>query len=314
MNRGITSAPTNWGIDYSQNQTGAIMGNAMANTGNMLGNAIMQYAKDKKEREEKKAKEEAATRFILASGVGKEMGIVDEKTAKQAVTGIGVENVQNFIQLQQRQKQIEQETARVAAQEAQVAQKAQEVEREKIRNQQFLGQIAGAAPWRNAPAQTPQDVFAAAARTGVDPRAAATMANTLPPPAKQAGPVNFITDPVTGARFAQHNGAIQPSNPPRAATPKPDSTEFSVGGVDYVIGPGGKYFDKKTGKPVSFGESPGSVAAALIQALGVKPEPTPPPQGTATPEDEAAIKWLKENQNDPDAAGVTARLRAKGLL
>ena len=57
MNRGITSAPMNWAIDYGQNRQGEIMGNAISNTGSMLGNTIMQYAQDKRKKEEKKAKE-----------------------------------------------------------------------------------------------------------------------------------------------------------------------------------------------------------------------------------------------------------------
>lgn len=118
MNRGITSAPMNWAIDYGQNRAGEIMGNAIGNTGGMLGNAIMQYAQDKRKKEEKKAKEEAAVRFILASGAGKNIGITDEKSAKQAVSGIGVENIQNLIQIQQREQQMQQEKARTEAETA----------------------------------------------------------------------------------------------------------------------------------------------------------------------------------------------------
>lgn len=118
MNRGITSAPMNWAIDYGQNRQGEIMGNAIGNTGGMLGNAIMQYAQDKRKREEKKAKEEAAVRFILASGAGKNIGITDEKSAKQAVSGIGVENIQNLIQIQQREQQMQQAKAQADAETA----------------------------------------------------------------------------------------------------------------------------------------------------------------------------------------------------
>lgn len=108
----------NWAIDYGQNRAGEIMGNAIGNTGGMLGNAIMQYAQDKRKKEEKKAKEEAAVRFILASGAGKNIGITDEKSAKQAVSGIGVENIQNLIQIQQREQQMQQEKARTEAETA----------------------------------------------------------------------------------------------------------------------------------------------------------------------------------------------------
>jgi hypothetical protein len=202
MNRRITSAPTNWGIDYSQNRVGDIYGSAMANTGNMLGNAIMQYAKDKKEREEKKAKEEAAARFILQSGAGKDMGITDEKSAMQAVKGVGVDNIQNFIQLQQRQKQIEQQDQQMKAEAEKLAQqnmflqqKAAKVEQDAANNQRFMGQISGMAPNRNPAARTPQDVFAAAARTGVDPELAAGIARSMPEPTKAESKIEFTTAP-----------------------------------------------------------------------------------------------------------------------
>jgi len=140
------------------------------------------------------------------------------------------------------------------------------------------------------------------------------MAGGLPPPAKQGGPAEFIQDPQTGARFLRAGNSVLPSKSP---TEKEKPKKVVIGETTYFT-LGDRYFNEK-GAPVSFSTPPKSMLEQLNElktALGVQsPEGQPPaPQGTATPEDKAAMEWLKENKNDPMAAGVMARLRAKGLL
>ena len=81
MNSQLNSQPMNWAIDYSQNKAGQIYGNAISNIGGMTGNAIMEFAKKQREDAEKKAKEEAAQKFLTAQGM-------PEEDAKGVVKGI----------------------------------------------------------------------------------------------------------------------------------------------------------------------------------------------------------------------------------
>ena len=68
QNRFLDSQPVNFGrINYGED-AGMARAQAVEGAGSMLGNAIMQYAKDKKERDKKKAEDEAAARMLNALG------------------------------------------------------------------------------------------------------------------------------------------------------------------------------------------------------------------------------------------------------
>lgn len=115
MNSQLNSQPMNWAIDYSQNKAGQIYGNAISNIGGMTGNAIMEFAKKQREDAEKKAKEEAAQKFLTAQGM-------PEEDAKGVVKGIGVDNFLKMQQIDNDRKQMQAQAQayqqRVAASEA----------------------------------------------------------------------------------------------------------------------------------------------------------------------------------------------------
>jgi len=274
MNRGITSAPMNWAIDYGQNRQGEIMGNAIGNTGGMLGNAIMQYAQDKRKKEEKKAKEEAAVRFILASGAGKNIGITDEKSAKQAVSGIGVENIQNLIQIQQREQQMQQ-TNKQLEQERQAAEaKAQAAEGERnailaavqaSRQAPMppLGRRYGPAD-EGAPTGTQDDsdvnVFISeAAKRGARPSDIKAMADSMTAAKRANKPpadVRYETAP-DGSTIMIANGSAQNlGKPTKDREKKPleigDEEVVTINGnsVTAIHTGGGNYIDKTTKAPL----------------------------------------------------------------
>ena len=115
MNSQLNSQPMNWAIDYSQNKAGQIYGNAISNIGETTGNAIMEFAKKQREDAEKKAKEEAAQKFLTAQGM-------PEEDAKGVVKGIGVDNFLKMQQIDNDRKQMQAQAQayqqRVAASEA----------------------------------------------------------------------------------------------------------------------------------------------------------------------------------------------------
>ncbi len=325
MNRGITSAPMNWAIDYGQNRSGEIMGNAIGNTGSMLGNAIMQYAADKKKKDEEKLKKDAAIKFLGKQGI-------PEEEAKGIVNGVGIDNFLKFKQvdqdqqqIKQRQQQIDQDAARIKAQDAQIAQKAQELQKREASIQQFMGQVSGSAPWRNPAARTQQDVYAAAARTGVDPELATRVASGMPDPKRPSDPVEFIQDPVTGARYMKQGNSVLPSNPPKGQKPLENGSEedITIGGrtVRAVYVGGGNYIDKATKAPLYvYQEDPNNpyvkipspnpilfgVDAARMQA------PAGQPAASATSGGVPVVKTQKEYDDLPvgasyiDSAGKRA--------
>lgn len=112
--RQLNSQPTNWTIDYGQDRRGEFWGNALANTGGVLGNAIAKYAKDSREKAEREAKEKQAMDYLKGA-----MNVDDEK-AKGIVKGIGLDNFIQFQQLDQQKREADTRTA-LLAHRAQVA-------------------------------------------------------------------------------------------------------------------------------------------------------------------------------------------------
>ena len=125
MNSQLNSQPMNWAIDYSQNKAGQIYGNAISNIGGMTGNAIMEFAKKQREDAEKKAKEEAAQKFLTAQGM-------PEEDAKGVVKGIGVDN---FLKMQQIDNERKQMQMQAQAYPQRVAQAEAEAKAEKAKTE-----------------------------------------------------------------------------------------------------------------------------------------------------------------------------------
>jgi hemin uptake protein HemP len=147
MNRGITSQPIDWTIDYSKNRVGDIYGNAAANIGGMVGQSILQFAKDSREKEEKKRKEESATQFLMKSG---SMG---EKEAQDVVKGVGIDNWLRFQQVDNDKKQVEAQAEANAMRAQAATMKAQDAERKAQVLQSALQQTLQGGPQAVAPNQ-----------------------------------------------------------------------------------------------------------------------------------------------------------------
>ena len=89
QNRFLNSQAINFQPIQHGSSAGEMAGTSMANTGGMLGNAIMQYAQEKRKKEQEKAKkDEAAARFKAAQAValeaGKKMGLIPEAEFRAA--------------------------------------------------------------------------------------------------------------------------------------------------------------------------------------------------------------------------------------
>lgn len=123
MNSQLNSQPMNWATDYSQNKAGQIYGNAISNIGGMTGNAIMEFAKKQREDMEKKAKEEAAMKYLVSQKI-------PEEQAKGIVKGIGVDNFLKMRQIDNDRMQME---AQMEAAKARVIQAQTEAAQEKAK-------------------------------------------------------------------------------------------------------------------------------------------------------------------------------------
>lgn len=114
MALGFNSSPVNFGIDYNQNKVGDYYGNALSNTGGMLGNAIMQYGKTAADKKKKDEREQYAIDFLKQQGL-------PEEQAKATVKGIGIDDFLKFQQIDQQTKALGQR-AQMAEAKAQQAQ------------------------------------------------------------------------------------------------------------------------------------------------------------------------------------------------
>ncbi len=346
MNRGITSAPMNWAIDYGQNRAGEIMGNAIGNTGSMLGNTIMQYAKDKKAREETKAKEEAATRAILAGGYGKAAGLTDEKSIKQFVTANGADSAFNLIKISQDQQQIEQrgqqleQTNRQLEQERRAAEaKAQAAEGE--RNAILAAvQASRQAPMpqagrtygpadEGAPTGTQgiEDVnmfIREAVKRGARPSDIKTIADSMTAAKKANKPpadVRYETAP-DGSTIMISNGSAQNLGKPAQAREKKleagDEDDVKINGVTVkaVYLGGGNYVDKVTKAPLYvYRDDPSDPYVKIPRPnpliFGVDAASSPPPSGGAPGQSTSASPATPAPSEDSysDSASLIAAVR-----
>jgi hypothetical protein len=220
----LRSQATDWTLDFSNNRAGAIYGQGMERFGSMVGNAIAEYAKEKKEKEKKKKEEEAAAQFLTQQGYFK-----TPEEAKVAVRGMGgPDKVTQFMRLDQEKKLMEERAAALAQEKAAAEAKAAALERENaiVRNTVLGGAAPGQPPPFLARSGTPAADMSANgfARNMVMqgmPGAQALkygeqIAGSMPKQDKaEPKPVEQV-DPVTGRKFTTWNGQI-------VHTPKEDT-------------------------------------------------------------------------------------------
>lgn len=139
----LRSQAVNWQIDPSQNRSGEFYGQAFARAGSMLGNAILEHAKEREEKEKKKKEEEAAAQFLTQQGYFK-----TPEEAKVAVKGIGgPEKVMQFMQIDQQKKLMEERAAALAKEKADAEAKAMQAAQENaILKSAIMGGSAPGSP------------------------------------------------------------------------------------------------------------------------------------------------------------------------
>lgn len=156
MALGFNNSPVNWNIDYGQLRSGEYMGNALANTGGILGNAIFKATQEMEKKRKEKEAYEAAVGFL-----GEKYGM-DEDQAKGVVKGIGLDNFLRTQQIDLQQKELQQRAA-------EMERRAQAAEAEAKRAGQINNALLGAFAKSTHPTSGPAAVLPAGGVTGQAP-------------------------------------------------------------------------------------------------------------------------------------------------
>lgn len=116
MALGFNNSPVNWNIDYGQLRSGEYMGNALANTGGILSNAIFKAAEAQEKRRKEKElmrlqKEEEQKEVEGFVEIARRLGVnIDTSNAKGVYKAIGGgPGLMQLAQTEQRTKQAEQQ-------------------------------------------------------------------------------------------------------------------------------------------------------------------------------------------------------------
>lgn len=206
--RQLNSQPTNWTIDYNQDRRGEFWGNALANTGGILGSAIAKYAEDSRKKAEREAKEKQAMDYLKGA-----MNVDDEK-AKGIVKGIGLDNFIQFQQLDQQKREADTRDAILRQQLEQIQAEKAKTERE---NEAYKAVLGGGG---------------AAARSGVPPMLARNPM-AAPQPRGPMSPEEIATALINGgvspAEALKAGGQIDNMRPKEVRRPAPESFQLPGG-------------------------------------------------------------------------------------
>jgi hypothetical protein len=303
--RPLQSQPVNWGgTDFSLNRGGQFMGQALANTGGILGNAIMEHAQKEEEKRKKKEQEDEAVKFLVSRGM-------PEADARSAAKGVGVENVIRFGQLDQQNTSLQNESTRLSLEASRMAQENLRLKQERDAYAKWAETVTSdpnadpIASMAKFPNMNVSHGLNASAQIN-DQRQAAAKASARPTVETVTTSDGRKVDVLNGTQVLHA----------KDEKPKLELEEVKVPGttIPHFRGTDGKMYKLKNGEilPVSAGAQEDDMRAIVARAIAGAIQGGQPPPPMAD-EDKAALAWLQTNPKDPAAEGVRARLRAKGI-